>query len=462
VNLPGPRELAGRPTAPPALPLDLAVQYACQRAAAVLEAWPLLDGELVQEGLSSLYKDLELPLLAVLARMEARGIGVDRDFLSRFGQELESDMQRLEQEIYAEAGETFLIQSPQQLGRILFDKLKLTPRKKTKGKTAYSTDMEVLQSLSEEAPIAAKVISYRSLGKLKATYVDSLLKLINPDTGRLHTTFVQSAAATGRLSSRDPNLQNIPIRGEMGAQLRQAFVADPGHVFLSADYSQMELRLLAHFSEDEVLLQAFQEGMDIHRQTAAAVFNIHPELVSSDMRRQAKVINFGIIYGMSAFGLAKQLGVGNRLSQEFIQRYFARHPQVKAYLDNTLGEARQQGWVTTLLGRRRHFPQINSSNRLVRQEAERSAVNTPLQGSAADIIKQAMLEVEEALSRAGLSAQILLQIHDELLLELPQQELDATAKVVRQVMEGVVKLKIPLVIDLNAGPNWGEMSSWRE
>jgi DNA polymerase-1 len=248
----------------------------------------------------------------------------------------------------------------------------------------------------------------------------------------------------------------------MGAQLRQAFVADPGHIFLSADYSQMELRLLAHFSEDAVLLRAFQEGMDIHRQTAAAVFNIHPELVSPDMRRQAKVINFGIIYGMSAFGLAKQLGVGNRLSQEFIQRYFARHPQVKAYLDNTLEEARQRGWVTTLLGRRRHFPQINSSNRLVRQEAERSAVNTPLQGSAADMIKKAMLEVEEALSQAGLSAQMLLQIHDELLLELPEKELDATAKVVRQVMEEAVNLKIPLVIDLSAGPNWGEMSPWRK
>ncbi|MEJ2070901.1 MAG: DNA polymerase I [Syntrophobacterales bacterium] len=387
VNLPGSRELAGRPTAPPALPQDLAVQYACQRAAAILEVWPRLEEELVQEGLSPLYEDLELPLLAVLAHMEARGIGVDR-----------------------------------------------------------------------EAPIAAKVISYRSLGKLKATYVDALLKLINPATRRVHTTFVQSAAATGRLSSRDPNLQNIPIRGEMGAQLRQAFVADPGHIFLSADYSQMELRLLAHFSKDAVLLQAFQEGMDIHRQTAAAVFNIHPELVSPDMRRQAKVINFGIIYGMSAFGLAKQLGVGNRLSQEFIQRYFARHPQVKAYLDNTLEEARQRGWVTTLLGRRRHFPQINSSNRLVRQEAERSAVNTPLQGSAADIIKKAMLEVEEALSQAGLSARMLLQIHDELLLELPQKELDATTKVVRQVMEGVVSLKIPLVIDLSAGPNWGDLS----
>ena len=457
VNLPGARELAGRPTPAADLPQEAAASYAGMRASAILEVWPRLEAELDKEGLKPLYQDLELPLLMVLARMEARGIAVDREFLLRFGQDLERDMQRLEQEIYAEAGEPFLIQSPQQLGRILFDKLKLTPQKKTKGKTAYSTDMEVLQSLAEEAPIAAKVLTYRSLGKLKATYVDALLKLINPETGRLHTTFVQSAAATGRLSSRDPNLQNIPVRGEMGAQIRQAFVAEPGWVFLSADYSQMELRLLAHFSGDEVLLRAFQEGMDIHRQTAAAVFNIHPELVSPDMRRQAKVINFGIIYGMSAFGLAKQLGVGNRLAQEFIQRYFARHPQVKAYLDRTLEEARRQGWVTTLMGRRRQIPQITSQNRLVRQEAERSAVNTPLQGSAADIIKKAMLEVESALPQAG-GARMLLQIHDELLLEVPREKLPETAKIVRRVMEGVVSLKIPLVVDLRAGPNWGDLN----
>jgi DNA polymerase-1 len=459
VTLPGPRELAGRPTAALDLLPELAAQYAGLRSSAILEVWPKLEAELATEGLTSLYQDLELPLLGVLARMEALGIGVDRAFLSRFGEELEREMHRLEEEIYAEAGEPFLIQSPQQLGRILFEKLKLKPQKKTKGKTAYSTDMEVLQNLSEEAPIAARVLSYRSLGKLKATYVDALLKLINPETGRVHTTFVQSVAATGRLSSRDPNLQNIPVRGELGAQVRQAFVADPGQVFLSADYSQMELRLLAHFSGDAGLLRAFQEGMDIHRQTAAAVFNIHPELVSAEMRRQAKVINFGIIYGMSAFGLAKQLGVGNRLSSEFIQRYFARHPQVKAYLDQTLEEARKQGWVTTLMGRRRHFPQINSSNRLVRQEAERSAVNTPLQGTAADIIKKAMLEVETALREANLSARMLLQLHDELLLEAPRDEVQHTGKVVRQAMEEVVSLKIPLVVDLRAGNNWGEMHS---
>jgi DNA polymerase-1 len=458
-TLPGPRELAGRPTGALDLPPELAAQYAGLRSSAIWEVWPKLEAELATEGLMSLYQDLELPLLEVLARMEALGIGVDREFLSRFGEELEREMHRLEEEIYVEAGEEFLIQSPQQLGRILFEKLKLKPQKKTKGKTAYSTDMEVLQSLSEEAPMAAKVLSYRSLGKLKATYVDALLKLINPETGRVHTTFVQSVAATGRLSSRDPNLQNIPVRGEMGAQVRQAFVADAGQVFLSADYSQMELRLLAHFSGDPDLLRAFQEGMDIHRQTAAAVFNIHPELVSAEMRRQAKVINFGIIYGMSAFGLAKQLGVGNRLSQEFIQRYFARHPQVKAYLDQTLEEARRLGWVTTLLGRRRHFPQINSSNRLVRQEAERSAMNTPLQGTAADIIKKAMLEVEAALKQANLSARMLLQLHDELLLEAPREELQQTAKVVRQAMEEVVSLKIPLVVDLRAGNNWGDMYS---
>jgi len=457
MNLPGPRELAGRPTAALDLPPEVAAQYAGMRSSAILEVWPKLEAELAQEGLLPLYQDLELPLLSVLARMETLGIRVDREHLQRFGQELEREMQRLEQEIYQEAGESFLIQSPQQLGRILFEKLKLTPQKKTKGKTAYSTDMEVLQSLSAEAPIAAKVLSYRSLGKLKATYVDALLKLINPETGRVHTTFVQSAAATGRLSSRDPNLQNIPVRGELGSQIRQAFVPDPGQVFLSADYSQMELRLLAHFSEDPILLQAFREGMDIHRETAAAVFNIHPELVSAEMRRQAKVINFGIIYGMSAFGLAKQLGVGPRLSQEFIQRYFARHPQVKAYLDKTLEEARQRGWVTTLLGRRRQIPQIRSSNRLVRQEAERSAVNTPLQGTAADIIKKAMLQVEAALKQKGLAARMLLQLHDELLLEVPRKELPETAAVVRQAMEGVVSLKIPLVVDLRAGANWGEM-----
>jgi DNA polymerase-1 len=461
-TLPGPRELAGRPTGVLDLPPELAAQYAGLRASAILEVWPKLEAELATAGLLPLYQDLELPLLAVLARMEALGIGVDREFLSRFGQELEGEMQRLEQEIYREAGEPFLIQSPQQLGRILFDKLGLSPQKKTKGKTAYSTDMEVLQSLAAEAPIAAQVLTYRSLGKLKATYVDALLKLINPATGRVHTTFVQSVAATGRLSSRDPNLQNIPVRGDMGAQVRQAFVAAPGQVFLSADYSQMELRLLAHFSADPALLQAFREGIDIHRQTAAAVFNLHPELVSPDMRRQAKVINFGIIYGMSPFGLAKQLGVSNRLSQEFIQRYFARHPQVKAYLEATLEEARELGWVTTLLGRRRHFPQIKSSNRLVRQEAERSAVNTPLQGTAADIIKKAMLAVTDALEQAGLGAHMLLQLHDELLLEVPRGELRDTAKVVRQAMEGVVHLKIPLVVDLRAGYNWGEMSPWRK
>jgi DNA polymerase-1 len=457
MSLPGPRELAGRPTPAVDLPEALACQYAGGRAAAAWELWPLLAAELDREGLGPLYRDLELPLVPVLAKMEARGIGVDREFLSRFGRELEGELQRLEQEIYQEAGEPFLIQSPQQLGRILFEKLKLTPQKKTKGKTAFSTDVEVLQSLAGEAPMAAQVLSYRSLSKLKATYVDALLKLVNPDTGRVHTTFLQSVAATGRLSSRDPNLQNIPVRGEMGAQVRQAFVPGPGQVFLSADYSQMELRLLAHFSEDPVLLQAFQEGMDIHRQTAAAVFAIHPELVSPEMRRQAKVINFGIIYGMSPFGLAKQLNITNRQSQDFIRRYFARHPRVKAYLDGTMEEARRRGWVTTLMGRRRQILQIASTNRLVRQEAERSAVNTPLQGSAADIIKKAMLEVETALGERGLSARMLLQIHDELLFEVPEKEVAGTAKVVRRCMEGVVSLQAPLVADLRVGANWGEM-----
>ncbi|MEW6388085.1 MAG: DNA polymerase I [Thermodesulfobacteriota bacterium] len=458
VSLPGPRELTGRPLAPADLAPEVACQYAGTRAEAGLRLWPLLKDELAREGLWPLYADLELPLVPVLARMEARGLPVDRTFLESFGRDLEREMLRLEEEIYGLAGESFLIQSPQQLGRILFEKLQLTPQKKTKGKTAYSTDSEVLQSLAEQAPIAARVLEYRSLGKLKATYVDALLKLINPATGRVHTTFLQSVAATGRLSSRDPNLQNVPVRGELGAQIRQAFVAPPESVFLSADYSQMELRLLAHFSQDPVLLKAFQEGVDIHRQTAAVVFGIHPELVTPEMRRQAKVINFGIIYGMSAFGLAKQLGVGNRLSQEFIQRYFARHPQVKAFVEETLATARERGLVTTLLGRRRQIPQINSSNRVVRQEAERAAINTPLQGSAADIIKKAMLRIDAAFKEAGLRAKMLLQIHDELLFEVPRPEIEPTARLVRQEMEQAVKLRAPLVVDLRAGLNWGEMA----
>ncbi|MBM4272865.1 MAG: DNA polymerase I [Deltaproteobacteria bacterium] len=457
INLPGPKDLTGRPTAAADLPRDLACQYAAARAQASLNLWPRLKAQLEKEGLWDLYRQLELPLLAVLARMEERGILVDQEFLRRFGQDLEVQMARLEQEIYALAGETFLINSPQQLSRILFDKLKITPQKKTKGKTAYSTDMEVLQSLAPEAPIAAKVLEYRGMGKLKATYVDALLKLVNPATDRVHTTFLQSVAATGRLSSRDPNLQNIPVRGELGGQLRQAFIPPPGWVFLSADYSQMELRLLAHFSEDPALLRAFQEKVDIHRQTAAVVFNIHPELVTSEMRRQAKVVNFGIIYGMSPFGLAKQLGVGTRIAHEFIQRYFARHTQVKAYLDRTLEEAQKQGWVTTLLGRRRQIPQINSANRILRQEAERAAINTPLQGTAADIIKKAMIQVEAYLQEANLKGRMLLQLHDELLFEAPREELPETARRVRRVMEGVVELRVPLVVDLRQGHNWGEM-----
>jgi DNA polymerase I len=458
LNLPGPRELAGRPTTAVGLDRDLACQYAVNRAEVALGLWPGLKGELQKEGLWELYTGLELPLLSTLAGMEARGMLLDREFLRRFGQDLEVAMQRLEQEIYALAGEEFLIQSPQQLGRILFEKMKLTPQKKTRGKTAYSTDVEVLQALGQESPIAAKVLEYRSMGKLKSTYVDALLKLADPATGRLHTTFLQSVAATGRLSSRDPNLQNIPVRGELGGQIRQAFVPDPGNVFLSADYSQMELRILAHFSEDPTLVKAFQDQIDIHRQTAAVVFGIHPELVSPDMRRQAKVVNFGIIYGMSGFGLAKQLGVSNRMANEFIQRYFAKYSRVKAYLEETLQQARERGWVTTLLGRRRQTPQINSSNHIVRQEAERSAINTPLQGTSADIIKKAMLEVESALHGAGLSGPMLLQIHDELLFAVPRAELADTARLVRRVMEGVVRLKVPLTVDLRVGENWGEMN----
>lgn len=459
INLPGPRDLAGRPVSAADLPPELSCQYAGARAEAGLRLWPLLEAELVRESLWELYEKLELPLLATLARMEETGILVDQEFLRRFGQDLETGMRRLEGEIFALAGEEFLIQSPQQLSRILFDKLKLAPQKKTKGK-ALSTDVEVLQTLASEHPLPAKILEYRTVGKLKSTYVEALLKLVNPATGRIHTTFLQSVAATGRLSSRDPNLQNIPVRGELGGQVRQAFVAPEGWGFLSGDYSQMELRLLAHFSGDPVLLKAFQEKADIHRQTAAVVFNIHPELVSAEMRRQAKVVNFGIIYGMSPFGLAKQLGVSTRVAHDFIQRYFAKYAGVKAYLESTLAQARQQGWVTTLMGRRRQIPHILSGNRILRQEAERAAINTPLQGTAADIIKKAMVQVESALRTRGLSGKMLLQLHDELLFEVPEAELGVTAKLVREAMETVVALEVPLEVDLRYGSNWGEMNPY--
>ncbi|MBW1986272.1 MAG: DNA polymerase I [Deltaproteobacteria bacterium] len=456
-SLPGPRELAGHPLAASDLPQELALTYAVQRADTALGLWPQLQAELDREGLWPLYETLELPLLPVLAEMEAQGIGLDQEFLHRFGRDLERDLERLEEEIYALAGEAFLIQSPQQLAHILFEKLQLPPQKKTRGKTAYSTDIEVLNSLKEVHPIVAKVVEYRTLMKIKATYVDSLLKQVNPATGRIHTTFVQSVAATGRLSSRDPNLQNIPVRGEFGSQVRQAFVAGPGQVFLSGDYSQVELRILAHFSEDPAFLKAFQEGIDIHRQTAAEVFDLHPELVSPDMRRLAKVINFGIIYGMSAYGLARQLGVGQRLAQDFIDRYFERHGGVQRYIRQTLETARQQGWVATLWGRRRQIPQIRSSNRIVRQEAERRAINTPIQGTAADLIKKAMLAVAAVWRREKLAGHLLLQLHDELLLEIPEEEISISAQLLRQTMEGVAQLKVPLTVDIQLGKNWGEM-----
>ena len=461
LNLLEPRELAGRPLAAAELPLELAVPYAAGRAEAAWRLWPRLHTALRQAGLEPLYQELELPVLGVLAAMEFRGIGVDPDFLENLGHDLARELARLEEEIFHQAGEPFLINSPQQLAVVLFDRLNLPTQKKTRGRTAYSTDNEVLTALAAEHPIAAKVIAYRTLGKLKATYVEGLRKQLSPRTGRIHTTFVQSAAATGRLSSREPNLQNIPVRGEQGAQLRQAFVAGPGNIFISGDYSQIELRLLAHFSEDPILLQAFQDGEDIHRQTAAEVFGLHPELVSPEMRRQAKVINFGIIYGMSAFGLAKQLGVSQRLAQDFINRYFDRHTRVKQYLDEILATARQQGAVSTLRGRRRPIPHLHSGNRNQRQEAERSAMNTPLQGSAADIIKEAMLTVEFQLEQQRLSGQLLLQIHDELLIEAPQNELSETVKCLRVAMEGIDQLNIPLLVDISTGKNWGEMRPWR-
>ncbi|MDO8957833.1 MAG: DNA polymerase I, partial [Deltaproteobacteria bacterium] len=357
-------------------------------------------------------------------------------------------------EIYDLAGENFNINSPQQLGKILFEKLKLPGGKRTK--TGYSTDVEVLTQLSKEYSLPAKVLEYRSLSKLKSTYVDALPLLINPATGRVHTSFNQTVTATGRLSSSDPNLQNIPIRTPEGRRIREAFIPEDGYLILSADYSQIELRILAHLSGDPSLMATFQEDEDVHAATAAEIFHVHPQQVTPEMRRLAKVINFGIIYGMSAFGLSKELAVHPGVAQAYIDNYFQKYHGVRDYIDKSLELARERGYVTTLMNRRRYLPDIGSSNRSVRQFAERIAINAPIQGTAADLIKVAMINIHRRLHKEKRRSKLILQIHDELVLEVPEDEAEAIKALVKEEMEGVMKLFIPLKVDIEVGKNWAE------
>ncbi|MEJ5376595.1 MAG: DNA polymerase I [bacterium] len=427
---------------------------ACQRAAAILKLHRSLEQELSKAGLKGLYMELELPLIAVLASMEASGIRVNTGMLQELSMEMEESLSRLEVEIHDLAGVTFNINSPQQLSEVLFERLKLPVLKKTK--KGFSTDIEVLEELSKGHPLPAKILEYRSLAKLKSTYVDALPALVDPRTGRIHTSFNQTVTATGRLSSSGPNLQNIPVRTELGQRIRSAFVPGEGCWFLSADYSQVELRILAHLSADPVLREAFQKGHDVHARTAAELLGIPLESVTAQMRREAKVVNFGIIYGMTAYGLAKELGVEQKVAQAYIDGYFQRYKGVRAYLDKVLEQAREKGYVETLLGRRRYLPEILSSNPTARKFAERTAINTPIQGTAADLIKKAMIRIHNRLRAEGCLSRMILQVHDELLLEVLEPEREKIEALVKKEMESVHSLDVPLKVDLGWGKNWAE------
>jgi DNA polymerase-1 len=420
----------------------------------VWQLWEMLPRALTEVGLHALYEDLERPLVPVLAAMERHGVRVDPGRLADFSKELDLTLERLTREIYSLAGEEFNIGSPKQMAHILFEKLKLPPVKKTK--TGYSTDADVLEQLALGHELPAKIIEHRTLSKLKSTYADSLPLLINPATGRIHTSFNQLVAATGRLSSSNPNVQNIPIRTELGRRIRAAFVPDPGHLFLAADYSQIELRILAHVSGEESLIAAFRAGEDIHRRTAAEVFGVELDKVTSEQRDVAKTTNFSVIYGVTAFGLSRGLSISPKEAQEFLTRFFARHPKVKAYLERTVAEGRERGFVQTLLGRRRYIPELRSGNPNLRGFAERMATNAPIQGTAADLTKIAMVRMAAALAACRLRSRMLLQVHDELLFEAPEDEVPRLEALAREVMEAVMSLDVPLKVDIKMGADWAQ------
>jgi DNA polymerase-1 len=420
----------------------------------IWQLWEMLPRALKEVGLHALYEDLERPLVPVLATMERHGIRVDPGRLGDFSKELDLTLERLTREIYTLAGEEFNIGSPKQMARILFDTLKLPPVRKTK--TGYSTDADVLEQLALGHELPAKIIEHRTLSKLKSTYADSLPLLINPATGRIHTSFNQLVAATGRLSSSNPNVQNIPIRTELGRRIRAAFVPDPGHRFVAADYSQIELRILAHVSGEESLIAAFRAGEDIHRRTAAEVFGVELAQVTSEQRDVAKTTNFSVIYGVTAFGLSRGLSITPKEAQEFLTRFFERHPKVKAYLERTVAEGRERGFVQTLLGRRRYIPELRSGNPNLRGFAERMATNAPIQGTAADLTKIAMVRMAAALAASGLRSRMLLQVHDELLFEAPEDEIPRLEALAREVMEAAMTLDVPLKVDIKTGADWAQ------
>ncbi len=434
--------------------VEKAVRYAAEDADLTWRLAEKLLPQLAEGGAEKLFHEVEMPLVDVLTRMEWRGIRIDAPFLGELSMQLGKKLGILEGEIHDLASGPFNINSPKQLGEVLFEKLGLAKGKKTK--TGWSTNVDVLNSLAAEHDIAAKILEYRSVSKLKSTYTDALPKLLNPATGRLHTSFNQAVTATGRLSSSDPNLQNIPIRTAEGRRIREAFIPEDGWVLLSADYSQVELRVMAHMADVPALKESFVAGEDIHRRTASEIFNIFPEMVTDEMRRQAKTINFGVLYGMGAFSLAKDLGIGRAEAQQFIDHYFERYPAIRQYMEEKRAEAREHQYVTTILGRHCAIPEISSNNGAVRSYAERNAINYPIQGSAADIIKVAMVNIDRRLYAEQLETRMLLQVHDELVFEVPEAELEHVRELIRVEMETAVSLDLPLKVDIGTGDNWAE------
>lgn len=438
------------------VPVERVCEYAAEDADVTWQLYEVLSKELQQENMMQLFEEIEMPLVRVLAEMEIAGVLVDVKALQASAQSLEERIVVLEKEIYEHAGMTFNIASPRQVGEVLFEHLKIDSKARKTKSGQYSTTEEILERLRPNHPIVGKILDLRGLRKLLSTYINALPELINQRTGRIHTSFNQTVTATGRLSSSNPNLQNIPIRDAEGREIRRAFVASPGCRFFSADYSQIELRIMAHVSGDENMIEAFNSGADIHTATAAKIYKVPMNEVTSDMRRKAKTANFGIIYGISTFGLAERLNVSRAEAKELIDSYFVTYPQIKEYMSHCVEEARQRGYVTTLCGRRRMLPDINSHNATVRGFAERNAINAPIQGSAADVIKIAMIRIHERMTREGLQARMILQVHDELNFDVPQTEIEQLSRIVTEEMQQAYSLRVPLIADSGIADNWLE------
>jgi DNA polymerase-1 len=449
------KELVGNKKTIGEVDIEKVSHYACEDADFTFRIKQKLVSPLKNEEFEDVFYKLEMPLVTILGDMEINGIKVDKTYLLPLLKELNEEITEISEEIFESIGERFNLNSPQQLSHILFEKLKLETKRKSKT-GYYSTSSSILEGIKDKHPSIRKIIEYRNLTKLADGFVDPLIKSINPKTGRIHTSYHQIGTSTGRLASSNPNLQNIPIRGERGKDLRKAFVADKGNFLLSADYSQVELRIMAHFSQDDLLIRAFKEEKDIHKETAIHLFKIPEGKVTEDDRRKAKVVNFGIIYGISPFGLAKSMEIENDKAGEIIKNYFSTHPNVKKFIDGILEDTRKKGYVSTLIGRRRKIFNINSDNVALRSQAEREAINTPIQGTAAEVIKTAMINIHKSLKENNLKTKMLLQIHDELLFEVPKKEVDKVTKIVKDCMEKAVDLNIPLKVSINTGKNWFE------